>query len=151
MSEGFDVSNEEEIEREVPYLELIGSLGYAAKTSRPDIAFAFGYLSRYSHKVSKAAWEGAKRTLKYLKTTMSCGLHYARKDKNFELVGYSDASFNHDRDISTSGHVILLGNHPIHWRSKKQAIPSTSSCEAEIWVILEWVKDLIYIISHWNN
>jgi hypothetical protein len=30
---------------------------------------------------------------------------------------------------------------------KKQTVPSTSSCEAEIWAMIECVKDLIYIKS----
>lgn len=84
--------NESELERSVPYLELLGSLGYAAKTSRPDISFAFGYLSRYSHKVTNAAWEAAKRTLKYLKKTKSYGLHYDANDKSINLTGFSDAT-----------------------------------------------------------
>jgi hypothetical protein len=45
LPEGFFIDEKTEIMQEVnvPYLQLIGSLGYAAKTSRPDIAFAYGY------------------------------------------------------------------------------------------------------------
>jgi hypothetical protein len=80
----------------------------------------------------------------YIKSTMNYGLYYNKEDKSMDLVGYSDASFNNEIDISTTGHAMFLGSHLIHWRSKKQAIPSTSSCEAEIWSMMECVKDLIY-------
>ena len=68
-----------------------------------------------------------------LKTTKDYGLNYNSQDKDMNLVGYSDASFNNSKDAtSTTGHVILLGTHVIHWKSRKQVVPSTSSCEAEI-------------------
>ncbi len=78
MAEGFYIeTNVTPIESQVRYLQLI-SLGYAAKQTRPDIAFAYGYLARQSGNVSK---ENAKRVLKYLKTTKSHGLNYSSQDK----------------------------------------------------------------------
>jgi len=41
---------------EVPYREAIGSLMYASVGSRPDKAFAVGFLSRFSDNPKKAHW-----------------------------------------------------------------------------------------------
>ena len=52
------------------YKQLFGSLLHLANTTRPDIAFAAGYLSRYMDCAGKPLWEAAKRVLRYLSGTI---------------------------------------------------------------------------------
>jgi len=61
-------SKQEEIARmrRVPYREAIGSLMYAAVSTRPDIAFAVSTLSQFLENPGEAHWEGVKRIFCYL-------------------------------------------------------------------------------------
>ena len=67
MEKGFHAErNQGEMDKRIPYKQILGSLIYAMSQSRPDIAFSVGFLSRYMDGYSNAHWEGAKRVLKYL-------------------------------------------------------------------------------------
>lgn len=151
LPEGFRIISKDVLEN-VPYLEAVGALGYTAKTCRPDVAYGFSYLSRYSAKVSKAAWGGIKQTLQYLYSTKDAKLVYDCQDKSFELIGYCDASYaNNDDGTSTSGRAIYLGTHLIHWKSNKQSVPATSTAAAEIYAASDCFKDLLYIQGLLND
>ena len=67
------------------YRKLVGSLIYAT-TTRPNIAFAVGVLSRFIQQPRQAHWSAAKRILRYLKGTQHYGLKYSRT-KEFSLIG----------------------------------------------------------------
>ena len=43
------------------YLRIVGALGYAAKTTRPDIQYAYSYLSRFASKPTMALWKANNR------------------------------------------------------------------------------------------
>ncbi|SGZ28076.1 BQ5605_C026g10272 [Microbotryum silenes-dioicae] len=60
------------------YLQAIGSLMYASTGTRPDLAYTVGYLARFSHSPSAAAWGAVKHAFRYLAGTLSHGLRYAR-------------------------------------------------------------------------
>ena len=49
------------------------------------------------------------------------------------LVGYADSDYAGDtkKRKSTSGYVFMMANGAISWKSKKQSVVATSSCEAE--------------------
>ena len=78
---------------------------YAMTSTRPDIAFTVGKLSRYSSNPSKSHWHAIRRVLKYLKKTQDYGLSYSGYPSVIE--GYSDASWITDKEdyASTSGWV----------------------------------------------
>ena len=61
-----------------PYQHLIGKLIYLACSTRPDIAFIVGLLSRYNANPKKSYLRAAKRVIRYLKRTMQLGLVYRR-------------------------------------------------------------------------
>ena len=61
--------NEELLGLEVPYLSAIGALMYLANYIRPDIAFSFNLLARYSSAPTKRHWNGIKHILRYLHGT----------------------------------------------------------------------------------
>ena len=114
------------------YQEIVGSLIYAAITTRPDITHAVNILSQQMAKPNNEHWSAAKRVLRYLKGTLDVGIVY-RKSDNFELVGYSDADWAGcvDSRKSTSGYVFMLGGNVISWTSKKQPGVALSTTEAE--------------------
>lgn len=58
------------------YKILIRSLLYASTHTRPDIAWAIGFLSRYLHAPGAAQWSVAKHLLQYMKGTLDYGLKF---------------------------------------------------------------------------
>ncbi|KAL7291816.1 hypothetical protein TKK_0014597 [Trichogramma kaykai] len=118
----------------VPYREAIGSLMFLTVATRPDIAFAVNYLSRFAGKYTKTHWEAVKRVIKYLKGTIDNGLIFQRNtNKTFELWGYSDSDYAGCRDTrrSTSGCMIYVTSGPIIRFSRRQSLVTTSTVETE--------------------
>ena len=60
---------------QLEYTKVIGCLMYAMTSTRPDIAFAIGKISRYTSNPSKFHWHAIRRVLKYLKITPDYGLY----------------------------------------------------------------------------
>ncbi|GKC62379.1 zinc finger, CCHC-type containing protein [Tanacetum coccineum] len=98
---------------QLEYSRAIGCLMYVMTSTRPDIAYAVGRLSRFTSNPSRQHWHAITRVFKYLKGTMNYGLSYVGYPSVLE--GYSDASWiNHVEDSSsTSGWVFLLGGGAI--------------------------------------
>ncbi|CAM8895716.1 unnamed protein product [Rhodiola kirilowii] len=142
---------------QLEYSRVIGSLMYAMTSTRPDIAFAVGKLSRYTSNPSKDHWRAVHRVLRYLKGTMNLGLVYSEFPSVIE--GYSDASWisNEEDHSSTSGWVFLLGGGAISWASKKQTCISSSTMESEFVALAaaskeaEWLKNMIHEIPLWER
>lgn len=113
------------------FKSLVGCLRYLTCT-RPDILFSVGIVSRYMEAPTVTHLKAAKRILRYLKGTVDYGLFYSSSEE-FQLIGYSDSDFAGDLDDrkSTTGFVFFMGSNAISWSSKKQAIVTLSSCEAE--------------------
>ncbi|GJX02847.1 zinc finger, CCHC-type containing protein [Tanacetum coccineum] len=139
------------------YSRAIGCLMYAMTSTRPNIAYAVGRLSRFTSNPSRQHWQSITRVFKYLKGTMIYGLSYI----GYPLVleGYSDASWiNHVEDLSfTSGWVFLLGGGAISWASKKQTCMTGSTMEFEFVALTaagkeaEWLRNLIHKILIWSK
>jgi len=55
---------------QLEYSRVIGCLMYAMTSTRPDIAYAVGRLSRYTSNPSTHHWQAIRRVLKYLKGTI---------------------------------------------------------------------------------
>ena len=136
MTPGFQVYKSTE-RTDVPYIELIGSISYLAKTTRPDIAFAYSYLGRFSKKPTEAGWNEAKRVLRYLNGTIDYKLIYTN-DTNVapKIISYCDA--NCKDNFSTSGYIIFFKGDLIQ-------VPSTSTTVAEIYALIECLKQSIYL------
>eukprot|EP00253_Pinus_taeda_P035199 PITA_35199 len=113
------------------YKKIVGNLNFLT-TTRPDIDFVVGILSRFMHKPCEGHWNATKRVLKYLKVTQTYGIKYSEV-VDFHLTGYSDSDFDGDKEngVSTSGYLMSLGSATINWRSHKQSISAYSTIEAE--------------------
>ncbi|CAA7044991.1 unnamed protein product [Microthlaspi erraticum] len=69
------------------YSQVIGCLMYAMTSTRPNIAYAVGRLSRYTSNPSTHHWQAVKRVLKYLRGTMDYGLCYGGFPSVLEAAG----------------------------------------------------------------
>jgi len=91
------------------YSQIIGSLMYLASATRPDISFAVSKLSRFVSNPGDTHWSALERVLRYLKGTMTYGIHFTGYPRVLE--GYCDANWISDADelYATSGYAFLLG------------------------------------------
>ena len=93
---------------QLTYSQIIGSLMYLASATRPDISYAVSKLRRFVSNPGDDHWRALERVLRYLKGTMTYGIHYTGHPKVLE--GYCDANWISDADelYATSGYVFLL-------------------------------------------
>ncbi|GKF74206.1 hypothetical protein Tco_0220538, partial [Tanacetum coccineum] len=75
---------------QLEYSRVIGCLLYAMTSTRPDIAYAAGRLSRFTSNPSRHHWKEITKVFKYLRGTMNYGLSYV--GYLLVLEAYSDAS-----------------------------------------------------------
>ena len=130
----------------ISYQSIVGSLLYAAITTRPDIAQAVGVVSKFCANPTQSHLTAAKRILRYLKGTVYLGLSY-KKCADGNLIGYSDADWAGDVDDrhSTSGNVFLLAKGAVSRLSKKQATVALSTAEAEYVALSAATQEAIWL------
>jgi len=126
------------------YEELVGSLPYLSTTTRPDIAFAIGVLSRFVSCPEQDHMRVAKGVLRSLRGTSRLGVVYGG---NEPLQGYVDADWAGDTDgrRSTTGFVFTLNGGPISWASKRQSTVATSTAEAEYVAAAMATKEALWL------
>ncbi|GJY52934.1 retrotransposon protein, putative, ty1-copia subclass [Tanacetum coccineum] len=79
--------------KKVPYASAVGSILYAVRCTRPDVAFAKNLVSRYQQNPGKLHWVAVKHILKYLRNTRDMFLVYGGKpDTELNVTGFCDAS-----------------------------------------------------------
>ena len=115
-----------------PYRAMVGTLGWLANTTRPDIAYAHSVLSRYVQKYSHRHLTAAIRVFQYLKKTKEYGLVYQGENKD-EVVIYADASFANCPDTfrSALGFVTIRAGASISHSSHRHDRVTDSTCETE--------------------
>ena len=102
--------SEREAMATTPYREAIGCLMYLMLSTRPDLAGAVHYLSRFGANPAPQHWEAVKHVFRYLQRTKSLRLTF-RRQGTLKLIGFSDSDWQGCEDTrrSTSGYVFLLG------------------------------------------
>jgi len=130
---------------DVPYMQAIGCLLYAAQITRPDICYAVNVLSRFGTNPGKAHWQAVKRVLRYLKGTLDKGLIFRKNEE--DLKGYCDADWAGDIDNrrSTSGYVFVYQHGAISWATKLQKTIALSSTEAELMSVVAATQEAIWL------
>jgi hypothetical protein len=126
------------------YQKKIGSLLYAAVTTRVDIAFATSRLARFMTNPGPQDHAAADRVLLYLKKHRNLGLQFGGKD---DFLVASDASFadnSFDRK-SSQAYIMQLFGGTIGWRANKQDTVTTSTTEAELLALSQAAKEGQYI------
>ncbi|KAL9225966.1 hypothetical protein vseg_001835 [Gypsophila vaccaria] len=130
----------------IPYASAIGSIMYAMMCTRPDVAYALSMVSRYQGNPGESHWIAVKNILKYLRRTKDWVLVYGG-DKELCAKGYTDASFQIDRDDSKSqsGFVFTLNGAAVSWKSSKQSVIADSTTESEYIAASEAAKEAIWM------
>ena len=100
--------NKKEPRDQLRYSQIIGSLMYLASATRPDISFAVSKLSRFMSNPGIDHWHALERVMRYLRGTMSYGIHYSWHPAMLEA--YSDSNWISDVDelYTTSGYYNIL-------------------------------------------
>jgi hypothetical protein len=112
------------------YRSVVGSFRYIIHT-RPDIAFAVGYVGRYMESPTMEHLATVKHLLRCIAGTRS--YEAVPEHRRHGAEGFSDSELAGDVDNrkSTTGVLFALGGCPITWQSQKQRLVALSSCEAE--------------------
>ena len=130
----------------IPYASAIGSIMYAMICTRPDVSYALSATSRYQSDPGESHWIAVKNILKYLRKTKDAFLVYGSEEE-LVVTGYSDASFQTDKDDyrSQSGYVFCLNGGAVSWKSSKQETVADSTTEAEYIAASEAAKEAVWI------
>ena len=73
------------VQLNVPYRSAVGYLQYLVTCTRPDLAFAVGYVARFQNNPQPIHWKLVTRILKYLKGTKTLGFLFETSDKHQDL------------------------------------------------------------------
>lgn len=121
------------------YQEKVGTLLYAAISTRPDIAYAVNKLTQHMQSPTMCDAKACDRVFRYLAGTKSLGLLFGRQrgaeSTSLAVSAYADADWASDRTDrkSISGWIAMINDDPVSWSSKKQKVVSQSTCEAELY------------------
>ena len=78
----------------IPYESAVGSLMYLMVSTRLDIAYAVGKVSRYMANLRKVHWEAVKWILRYIKGMIDYGILFdSHISDSTQIVGYVDADY----------------------------------------------------------
>ncbi|KAF5468319.1 hypothetical protein F2P56_012478 [Juglans regia] len=127
------------------YRRMIGRLLYLT-ISRPDISFSIQTLSQFLATPTDVHLLAAQKVLRYLKVAPGQGL-FLPNSSSFQLEAYCNSNWvscpNTKRSIN--GYCVFLGSSLISWKSKKQAVVSQSSAEAEYHSMAATCSELMWL------
>jgi hypothetical protein len=134
------------------YQSKVGSLNFSSNQTRPDIAFATGYVARYASNPNRAHMDAVDRIFAYLKSDARKGIVYSDKH-GLQLTGFVDSDFAgcEDSRKSTTGWVFTLAGGPISWSSQRQKTVATSTMDAEYVACAEAAKEAMWIRNFIND
>jgi transposase InsO family protein len=142
------------------YMEITGTLMYAAISTRPDIAHAVHYLASNMQAPTRRHMIAAERVLRYLAGTKEVGLVFGSRNGGevgdsrgrksqiqVEVCAFADADWANDKGDrkSISGWVAKLNGDPISWSSKKQRVVALSTCEAELYAEAAAIQEVLWL------
>ena len=130
------------------YQQAIGSLGWLAGATRPDIAYSVSLLGRFSKDLGKTHWDGVKRVFRYIAGTKGLRLGLGGNpevDLAEAFDGYVYADFAGDSQFrSTTGYIFRFGIGAIAWHSKKQTTTALSTADAEFIASAAAIQELLW-------
>ncbi|CAI7809033.1 unnamed protein product [Closterium sp. NIES-54] len=132
-SDPFNVQTFEDVgwqsRQEEEYRQKVGSLQFAACTTRPDISFACSKLGSGQTVRSDQHWKELDRCLAYLVGSRDVALEFGGGPESLELVGYADADDAGDKQnrTSTGGYIFVLGGAAVSWASQRIRCATLSS------------------------
>ena len=136
---GNPITEEEERSEELQGAEATRFRAVAARANylaadRPDIQYAVKEVRRKMAKPVKGDWQKLVRLGRYLRGAPRCVLEYTCQSRCGSPTGFSDSDWAGDRKTgkSTSGGLIMMGNHLVKSWSRTQDAVTLSSAEAEL-------------------
>jgi hypothetical protein len=129
---------------DVPYQRGIGSLMYAATSTRPDIAFPVAILSQFMRNPGRIHWEVVKDVIRYLKGMADLTLTLGGSDKGLEAYADTDWASQPHRH-SMSGYTVLLHSSLVAWSARKQTIIALSTAKAEYIALTAVMHEILYL------
>ncbi|GJW26154.1 retrotransposon protein, putative, ty1-copia subclass [Tanacetum coccineum] len=147
-SQGASTPAEKQRMQNIPYASAIGSIMYAVRCTRPDVAFAQNMTSRFQQNPGEEHWTAVKNILKYLRNTKDMFLVYGgNMERELRVSCYTDAGYLTDADNlkSQTGYVFVLNGGAVDWKSTKQSIFATSSTDAEYIAAFDASKEAVWI------
>jgi len=111
--------------RKRPYRELLGSIGFVATHTRPDIAWGYSYLCTFPTTHGEKHWLALLHLLRYLYHSRHLKLTYRKQSSNSNsniLQVYTDSGFADDpmyERKSTGGFAATLNGAAITWKVKR--------------------------------
>ena len=148
------------------YQQIVGSLLYAAITTRADIMHAVAQLTRFMTNPGEQHWEAAFYVIRYLRGTSGVRLHYryrpslhqsnntvqptdSKAGQQFTTLVWCDADWAQCEESrrSTSGVLVQLFGCSVLWLSKRQPTVSLSSTEAEYMALGQGVREVQWFHS----
>jgi len=151
---GEKVTYSEEDEEELPpaeikkYQALVARANYLAQ-DRSDIQYAVKELARSMSCPTRGSWRALVKLGKYLKTHTRCSYLYKYQDLPKELTIWTDTDYAGCKRTrkSTSGGVVMWGDHIIKSWSKTQSVIALSSGEAEYYGMVKGASEGLGIQS----
>jgi hypothetical protein len=127
------------------YRSIAGALQYLTIT-RPELAYTVQQICLHMHDPHECHAGLIKRALRYVRGTVDMGLHI-HASPQLDVRVYTDADWAGCPDTwrSTSGYCIYLGDALVSWSSKRQAIVSRSSAEAEYRGVANAVAESVWL------
>lgn len=112
-----------------------------------DLSYTVQTLSQYMHAPRTSHLDALHHTLRYLAGTVTQGILLHASDK-LTLQAFSDADWTSclDTRCSVTGFVLLFGDSPVSWKSKKQNTVSKSSAEAEYRAIASVAAEVTWVV-----
>ena len=106
--------------REIPYRQAVGALMYLMISTRPDLAAAVQFVSRFGNNPGPEHWEIVLNIFKYVQKTKHLQLIFTRQGETI-VKGFTDSDWESCMDTrrSTTGYVFLLGGAAISWCSRR--------------------------------
>jgi transposase InsO family protein len=142
------------------YMEITGTLMYAAISTRPDITHSVHYLASNMQAPTQRHMLAAERVLRYLAGTKEVGLIFGSRNGatvgdsrgrqahvHVDVCAFADADWANDKGDrrSVSGWVAKLNGDPVSWSSKKQRVVALSTCEAELYAEAAAIQEVLWL------
>jgi hypothetical protein len=142
------------------YMEMTGTLMYAAISTRPDIAHAVHYLASNMQAPTQRHMQAAERVFRYLAGTKGLGLVFGSRNSDtvgdsrgrraqvqVDVCAFSDSDWANDKGDrrSVTGWVAKLNGDPVSWSSKKQRVVALSTCEAELYAKAAAIQEVLWL------
>ena len=129
-----------------PYRSIVGKLKYLTNT-RPDLAYDVQTLSQFMQKPRDFHWKALHHTLSYVERTCGQGILLKATNKiTVQAFSNSDWGSCIDSRRSITRYLIMLGQSPVSWKSKKQGTVSRSSSKAEYRAMASIAAEITWIV-----